>query len=432
MNSLEENKMDNTNQPKLLDRIKAKGLSDDKVLFTNVNTVVFIDSNGNYYKERTYSNFINTLKKEIKDNDVAVKYDKQANKFFYINENNYAYEFDIPEEVMINYAWGKYNKITSALNDLYLESMSVDEKEKLEKEKKEEEKRIVKKAEGTKEELTPIEARIYLDYLKDLKRTNAKIIEKKSIKSALTSLPPILTGTGLYQLITNPSDDIIAKCFGGVLGVVMASVVISIENGIGAFNDYITIEEIKEEIEEKKLINTKIKSLSQIENIDKIVPAKAYSTEENDETIKDEQLESLNLKNASLKYLDDLVNKINVLNAKDKLLFLNEAQKILTNYTEEYTSITNRNPDAINIELGDYMELKMETFKKIAELELKVNEARQKDIKLNPVTDESRLLSDKIDGLTQLGMIDPDVQKVHDNTMQKVKVKTLKENKKSI
>ncbi len=207
----------------------------------------------------------------------------------------------------------------------------------------------------------------------------------------------------------------------------MALVVILIENGIGVFDDYITKEEIEKYNEENKLIKTKIKGLSQIENIDKIVPAKAYSTEEIDE-----QLESLNLKNASLKYLDDLVNRINVLNAKDKILFLNEAQNILSNYTEEYTSITNRNPDAINIELGDYMDLKMETYKKIAELELKVNEARQKDIKLNPVTDESRLLSDKIDGLTQLGMIDPDIQKVHDNTMQKVKVKKLKENKRHI
>ncbi len=427
MNSLEENKMDNTNQPKLLDRINALTLDDQKIVFTNINTVVFKESNGHRSKERTFTDYIHTLRKEIKDKYGAVKYDKQANKFFYININYNAFEFDIPKVDMINYAMGKYNKITSTLNDLYLESMSVEEKEKIKKEKRIEEKRIVDKAEGTNEELTPIEARIYLDYLKDLKRTNAKTIEKKSIKSALTTLPPILTGTGLYQLIINPSDDIIVKCFGGVLGVVMALVVILIENGIGVFDDYITKEEIEKYNEENKLIKTKIKGLSQIENIDKIVPAKAYSTEEIDE-----QLESLNLKNASLKYLDDLVNRINVLNAKDKILFLNEAQNILSNYTEEYTSITNRNPDAINIELGDYMDLKMETYKKIAELELKVNEARQKDIKLNPVTDESRLLSDKIDGLTQLGMIDPDIQKVHDNTMQKVKVKKLKENKRHI
>ncbi len=430
MNLLEDNIMDNTNKKELLNRIKAEELNDDKVLFTNVNTVVFIESDGSYSKERTFSDFINALRKEIKDNDSVVKYDKEENKFFYINENDYAYEFDIPKEDMINYALGKYNKITSALNDLYLESMSVDEKEKLEKEKKEEEKRIVKKAEGTKEELTPIEARIYLDYLKDLKRTNAKTIEKKSIKSALTTLPPILTGTGLYQLIINPSDDIIVKCFGGVLGVVMALVVILIENGIGVFDDYITKEEIEKYNEENKLIKTKIKGLSQIENIDKIVPAKACSVEENDET--DEQLKPLNLKNSTMNSIDNLLNRINLLNDKDKMAFLKETQSVLSDYTERYLEIAGRDQNAINIDLESYSELKDEMFRKITDLELRIDEVREKDKEIRDFTSESRLLTDKIEGFTEFNNFENELKKVHDNTMQKVKVKTLKENKKGI
>jgi hypothetical protein len=442
MNLLEDNIMDNTNKKELLNRIKAEELNDDKVLFTNVNTVVFIESDGSYSKERTFSDFINALRKEIKDNDSVVKYDKEENKFFYINENDYAYEFDIPKEDMINYALGKYNKITSALNDLYLESMSVDEKEKLEKEKKEEEKRIVKKAEGTKEELTPIEARIYLDYLKDLKRTNAKIIRKKAVKSTLATLPPFLVGTGVYRLITHPAaleaNDIttatgiiIAKFVAGAFGVSFGFLAaVGQSEFFGSFDDFITIKEIKKEHKERKLINTKIKSLSQIKNIDKIVPAKACSVEENDET--DEQLKPLNLKNSTMNSIDNLLNRINLLNDKDKMAFLKETQSVLSDYTERYLEIAGRDQNAINIDLESYSELKDEMFRKITDLELRIDEVREKDKEIRDFTSESRLLTDKIEGFTEFNNFENELKKVHDNTMQKVKVKTLKENKKGI
>ena len=81
---------------------------------------------------------------------------------------------------------------------------------------------------------------------------------------------------------------------------------------------------------------------------------------------------------------------------------------MLTEYTERYTNIINQDSSTINIDtnIDNFDLLKREMLRKIVDLESRVTEVRQKDVQIKQVTDESRLLTDKIEGFTPLDEID--------------------------
>ena len=210
----------------------------------------------------------------------------------------------------------------------------------------------------------------------------------------------------------------------------------SIDSYVVSNTDYYSInsyvKSVKKEIQEKrkenKLIKAKIDKLNEIENVDKVVIAKSYSAEEFDKTVDGETMDSLNLKNSIMKNLDELVNRINLLNPEDKAVFFQEAQIILAEYTERYKKIINQDCNNVDIEADNYMKLKIDTLTRIADLETRVVEVRQKDLELKSITDESKLLTEKIEGFSQLDGLDLELQRTHNIINNKIKVKKLRNN----
>lgn len=424
----------------------------NKIVITELGTVCEITRNNGFSedsKEMLFDEYMKDLEKKVLQEEAKVKYDEETNCFYLVDKDDSSYvprtrvhKIDINSEAMKDYAFGKYNRVTSEIHNLYLKSMSIEERKELEKNKEEERNKIIAKTNTSHELLTPTEARIYLDYLEEMERTNAKIIAGKTKGILATTALPFALGfsvTGVLSAFLPATFEQYIEC-----SLVMSLAGASVEEFVlnikgltekesiftgGHIVNYVkeSRKTIKDKKEENKLINVKASKLREIENVDRMVMAKSYSIEEFDKTLEDEKLESLNLKNTIMNNLDEVINRINLLNPEDKKELLQEAKEILTEYTERYNRIINQDKNIIDMEADNYMSLKVDILSKIAELEMKVTEVRSKDVELKQVTDESKLLTDKIEEFSELGAID--LQKIHEQTEKKVKVKSLRENK---
>ncbi len=432
----------NRRQKELIEELGAERFG-NSICITEMGTVYTTD--GFESKEVSFDNFIKNTEKRIKKEKhgekVAIKYDKQGNKFYFVETKNHGYykstlahELDINEEIMNDYAFGKYNHITSSLHNLYLKSMDKEEAKNLSIKREEEIKEIILKTQQGHELPTLAEAETYLNYLEASKRDNNKTIMNKSAKLAgLVSTPLVSAlGTGLAVITSLNEEMLIEVPMAGIAGFVGAFSVVMITDALFMektsywdFSDYIkkTAGVIKEKCAENNVINTKIAALNnRIQELKQEIVSKSYDIQEFDKTIEDEELKSLNLKNSIMSNIDDLVNRINLLNPEDKQVFLKEVQEILTEYTEGYVEIVNRDENVINITANNLDDLKSYILARIAILEMNVNEVRQKDVKIKTITDESKLLTDKIEGFSDF---DLDLQRTHEITQNKVKVKKL-------
>ena len=437
-------------QNALLGRLGAQKFG-KSIGITELNTVILRER---YTEEEIlFDDFVKKQSSSIAKGESTIKYDKETNKFYKVEKEKWSYnplvycnELDINEEVMKDYAFGKYNMITSKLHDLYLKSMSSEEKKMLEQRKKEEINEIIDKTNNKHELLTPVEARIYLDYLEELKNTNSKIIKKDAGKIAAITSFPVAATTAVGTIVSAYNGTLFDILFSSgatlFLSATMVDFFLVIEekadpilplSGFGIW-DYIQepIEEIRNKINGNRVIKRKAAMLNKIENVDKMVMADSYTVEDIDKSLEDKQLKSLNLKNSVMNSLDELVNKAGLLNADARKKVLIEAQGILNDYTERYTNIVNQDSNVIDLEADNYMKLKIDTLTRIAELESCAIEERQKDVAIKQVTDEKRLLSEKIDGLNELNIIDFDIEKIRKQSAKKVHVKSLKERNKKV
>lgn len=415
-----------------------------KIYITELDTV-FITGVNNVTKEMLFDEFAKKIENKVSQETGAIKYDKDTNKFYLVELEDVpflakkkAFELDINEDVMEDYAFGKYNKVTSRLHELYLKSMTNKEKQDLLVKKEQERNEIITKMNTTHDLPTPAEARIYLDYLEEMEKTNARtIIGDVGNVAATTAIPlTATTAMGLFATtLAEASATTVVVATAGVAFTTLGMIdlylmtkkdVVGDTTLIGSTSKKFikdSINDIKARRKENKIIRAKASKLYEIENVDKMVMAKSYFIEEFDDTLtEEEQLESLNLKNSIMNNLDEVVNRINLLNPEDKKEFLHEAQEILAEYTERYKSIVNQDRNIIDLDVDSFMKLKVDILAKIADLEMKIAEVRQKDVQIKQVTDESRMLTDKIEGFSD---IDPDLQRVQDITKNKVKVKKL-------
>lgn len=444
-----------TEEKELLKRINnTSDYYGNRIVITELGTVCEITRNNGFSedsKELLFDEYIKDLEKRVLQEQAKVKYDKETNCFYLVDKDESSYvprtrvhKIDINSESMKDYAFGKYDRVTSEIHKLYLKSMSIEERKELEKNKEEERNKIISKTNTSHELLTPTEARIYLDYLEEMERTNAKVINGKTKGIIATTAIPFALGfsvTGVLSafLPATPEQFIECSLAMSLAGASVEDFVINIKGLTekksiftgGHIVNYVkeSRKTIKEKKEENKLIDVKASKLREIENVDRMVMAKSYSIEEFDKTLEDEKLESLNLKNTIMNNLDEVINRINLLNPEDKKELLLEAKEILNEYTDRYNKIINQDKNVIDMEADNYMNLKVDTLSKIAELEMKVTEVRTKDVELKRVEDESRLLTDKIDGFSELDSLDIDIQKIHEQSEKRVKVKSLKENK---
>jgi len=433
----------------LLDRLNATNLSKNKISITEVGTVFMKDRCGFSKEELIFKDFIKEATLKISKEEVSIKYDEKTNKFYFIKPielygeliDIVATEIDVKKEYMNNYVLGKYNNITSNLNELHIKSLSVEEKKNLLQKQEKERNEIINKVNTGHDMLSPAEARIYLDYLEDLKNTNVTTI-KGNVKSVLnSSILPSTAGIGIGALSTTFADSTIASSI--VCGIAAAFAALSAndlillhykdvdsygfpgEATVGYVKD--KLKEIKEKLSDNKIIKAKESKLRETEkNIDKMVIVNNYSIEENDPTTKNE---SLNVSDSIVKSLDKVVNRINTLNLEDKNNFLLEAKSILIEYIERYKKIINQDDTIIDLEADDYETLKVETIVKISLLEMKVNDAMEKEIRVREVIDDGSLLVEKINDFVDF---DAELEKVHNITHNKVKTKKLVRNAKSI
>jgi hypothetical protein len=140
----------------------------------------------------------------------------------------------------------------------------------------------------------------------------------------------------------------------------------------------------------------------------------------------DKKIESLELKDFVLQSIDNLVvNQINNLEPEDQIKYLKEVQDLLNNYTNRNKKLINQDPNEINIDIENYDKIRLDTLKGILDIKERIKEENQKDSQLRELVKESKLLNDRIEELSQLNT-------EQNNSFSKVKVKTLKENKKDI
>ena len=428
----------------LLERISnANDYIGKKIYVTELGTVCkktngYVDESS----ERIFGDFVKETEQKILQDQVKIKYDEVSNKFYLIDREKSGYvhkivvhEIDVNSDSMKAYFFGEYDEITSSLHNLYLKTKFIEERKQLERNKEEERKAIIAKSNTSHEELSPAEAIIYLDYLEELKETNAKVIRKDVGKIATTAATPLSVGIANGVLLNTLTGATVADS--AVVAFGTAAIAILLVDGYLYFkkdvepaekipfimSKYIQdlISEIKGKKYENKVINFKAQKLGQIENIDKMVVAKSYYIEDFDSTLEaNEKLGSPKPKDSIIKNLTEIVTRAKLLNPDDKAAIIIKANEILDEYTARYIAIVNQDKDSIDLDADSFEKLKDQMIAKIAILEMELNEARQRDIQIKPILDESRQLAEKIDGL-----IDLDVQRVREISQNKVKVNKL-------
>lgn len=380
-----------------------------------------------------YYNFINKIENSIdEDNNKKeyIKYDDVTDKYYYIsipssNSKSLAWEIDFPKD---NYI------VSNTLHELYLKSINKENKIKYIEDKEQARKNIISKMDNGFNYPTLAEARIYLDYLENLKRENNKTIRKDSTGLVLfSSIGPVsFIGT---LCLTNSLEigSFLPYLMSTLAGIITTYNVDNYLAEKGYENTFIgssilkydkeKINKIKRNNKDNKIINSRIKKLYTIDNIDKVVITD-YSSIEELNVGERKQLDSLHLNNSILRDLDELVNQISFLDSNNKKVYYSAVQELLSEYCDRYQNIINQDSNSIDIERDDYYNLKSYMIGKITDLELKIIESKQKNVSIKEIIDEKNLLSNKINELSQLN----DSDEVNINRNKKVKVKKLKDN----
>ncbi|MBQ6497304.1 MAG: hypothetical protein IJI58_01150 [Bacilli bacterium] len=395
-------------------------------------------------KELSFEKFIKDIEKKIiknKPNErAAIKYDKEDNKFYLIiEEDKYytqtiAHVLDIKKEAMEGYVFGKNNDVISKLHDLYLMSMTNEEKENLKIKREQEVNAIILKTRQRHELPTLAEAKVYSEYLEDTKKANNKVIKSKASRLAgLVGTPLISAFSAGLAIITSMNDEmLIETLFAVPAGIFSAFIVLLITDDIvhdktsyWGVSDYVekAAGTIKEKYNENNIINTKLATLnSRIEGLSKVVIANGEEVPEDDNADNSVKIELLNLKDSVMHDLDVLVSRAGLLNYNDKMAFITEASEILEEYTVRAINIANQDKNVINLGADNSIELKFDMIKRITDLEIRINEARQKDIEIMKIIAPAKLLKDKMDGFSDF---DLELQRTHNITQNKVRVRTL-------
>ena len=378
----------------------------NKIFVSELGVVSIVGKNG-IRKDISFNNFINNTSNNIKDGLSKVKYDNESNRFYLINGDR-AQEIDINEKVMEDYVFNKFTKSTLLLRDLAGLSEEKKVEDKVVDDELKERNEIVAKAENTHEELTPLEARIYLDYLKDIDKTNAKTVAKNVSKVTALGGAPLAAGIGMGVLKTTAIVGTAAGLGPGIL-VGLATVgftalaeeiinfMINIYSDRKINNDFLfqdlkdLIRETKQKMEEMKINKVKKRSIRDVDFVDRIVMPNSFTVEETG-------AKELNLNDHILNEINTLINKISILNPEDRVELLAQSKELLNNYLERSNKIINNEESGINFNNDSMVQLRIDVCRELARLEMEISKIRERDIKTRALNNEARLLVDKIDG----------------------------------
>ena len=203
---------------------------------------------------------------------------------------------------MKDYAFGMYDNTTFKMHDLLLKSEDKNENDLIENKNEDLRNQVIVKTRNSHDELTPLEARIYLDYLEGIDRSNAKVVAKQSSKVAAITGIPLASGVAATAMGISAATTAFGLIPAIAIGAITTATIAMVEELVAMFkNDEASyfggnafgfvkeaIEEIKEKISEIKVNKVKENHLRQIDYVDKIVMPDGFTVEE-------EPTKSLNL-----------------------------------------------------------------------------------------------------------------------------------------
>ena len=379
---------------------------DNKIFVSELGIVSISETNG-VRRDISFNNFVNDISSDIKRGLSKVKYDNETNRFYLITRDK-AQEIDINEQVMEDYVFNKFTKSTLLLRDLAKLSEEKKVEDKVVSDEEKERNEIVEKAETTHEKLTPLESRIYLDYLKDIDKTNAKVVAKNVSKVAALGGTPVAAGVGLGILKASAIVGTAAG-LGPAVVVGLATIgftalaeeiinfMIKVYGDRRVKNDFLfqdlqdLIKETKEKIAEMKINKVKKRSIRDVDFVDRIVMPNSF-------TVEDTGAKELNLNDHILNEINTLINKISVLNPDDRVELLAQSKELLNNYLERSNKIINNEESGISFNNDSMVLLRIDVCRELARLEMEISKIRERDIKTRALNNEARLLVDKIDG----------------------------------
>ena len=194
-------------------------------------------------EEISFDNFIKNTQEKIKTGQEKIKYDKATTSFYLIRdaqENDYnnnhpkqnEYKGDfvnvqkivLYENSMNDLANGKLDDYTSKLRNLWMETEKREKRKEHEKNQIIERDKIIAKATKNFDDLTPIEARTYLDHLKKEDKINNSKITKNSATIVAAAAPPVVGAIIAGTILAVPGAPIIFPIIGGALGATMGGI----------------------------------------------------------------------------------------------------------------------------------------------------------------------------------------------------------------
>ncbi|MBR4262524.1 MAG: hypothetical protein IKQ35_04090 [Bacilli bacterium] len=389
-------------------RLKVGHIS-DVIHVTDFGTVIK-NYHSSYQQEERYDKFIKGIMKGIEAGTSLVKYDQETNSFYLIEKSDEgetrAHPIEINESVMEDYANGKYTKTTLQFNGLVLRS---EEKVKLEEQalaKQEKTNAVIAKGDRSINELSPLDARMYLDHLKKTDKKNYKSIAKDT--ATITGLAgfPIAAGVATGAILFVPGAPIIYSILIGVLGSTIGSLV---EGMVRMFvsdtptMDLLPINRIKQlakEIKEKAgeigVNKTKERELKKIKYVDQIVMPESVTIVENN------SVEPLELKDSILKQIDMMINQVSTLNPKDRDAMITELKAMKQSYIDRSTNAINRDGVAMDLNADGLAKIRTDICTSLGKMQFRVDKIKLKDAKTKLLTKESELLDAKMDHIEKV------------------------------
>ncbi len=367
-------------------------------------------------REIRYDDWIRELTEKINDDKASFKYDKDTDTFaevsrqdFYSNRSmdttsrKVAHKVVINDEEKENYVFGRGSSVVTDLKSLCELS---NEKEKSRDTLRKNEnmiKEVVHKIEKTHEEPTPLEARMYYDYLDSLNKTNAKEVAKQTSKVGLVAGLPTAAalGTGIKlaagAVLTLPNIGIIAAA-GGLVALATAL----IEGGVLMFaspedNDLSFllprlkrwVNDIKEKVGDIRVNKAKQRSLQYLTDVDKVVMP-------NSVTVEEEPIQPLELEDNILAEINNLVDRSTFVNPEIRDDLLLDIKGILNNYVERKSNIISGNNSTKELGADNMVNLRIDICRDIAKMQMKIDKIREVDKKQQALNNESKKLDDKI------------------------------------
>ena len=394
-----DNNLVDTNKEKLLED-RLGGEISGKISISNYGTV------GRGNTEKTFNAFTKEVFANIRSGKNLVKYDKETNSFYLIDKNNdhpTAHKIDMDESTMKDFANGKVDKYTAKLSELCKSS-----KEQVALDKKENEKQnLITKLDATYDgntEISPLDAKIYLDHLEKQDKKNRLDIVKEAGKATLAGGIPVATGLITAISLVGGAPGLAAVGIGTAIFGLAGGATALAEDMIMMFtnqestllgNISNTIKKARDTISkaasELKINKMKEKSLKQIPYVDKMVMPNSVTVEEK------EPIEELELKDPMLDAIDTVVTKMNDLNQEDKVELLEEAKSTLEEYKTRTKNLINQDKTINDPEADNSIKIRLDTCKRLAKMEIKLTNAKVKEGKISAIEGETELLSNKID-----------------------------------